>query len=210
VRVCRNTAAAIAALGILAACGSKTTPSSPSTGGGTSSGSSSNATGPGVAPNTAVFSQSPIDIGVISTIVPIGNLNPPDHTLPTNHSYFFHPSVANAEVRSPATGTISIIQRGTDDSIYVTVSPGFTFYFGHVRLDTGIAEGGRLTAGQRIGVTASVATALDLGIINNALTLVGISPFWQLAVQGLLILLAVITDALVARRLQRLTIRRNR
>jgi len=176
VQVRRNTAAAIAALGILAACGSKTTPSSPSTGGGTNSGSSSNATGPGVALGSAVFSQSPIDIGVISTIVPIGNLNPPDHTLPTNHAYFFHPSVANAEVRSPAAGTVSIIQRGADDSIYVTVSPGFTFYFGHIRLDTGIAEGGKLTAGQRIGVTASVATALDLGIINNAVTLFFVRP----------------------------------
>ncbi len=43
--------------------------------------------------------------------------------------------------------------------------------------------------------------AFLLGIINNALTLVHISPFWQLAVQGLLILLAVITDALILRRL---------
>lgn len=45
--------------------------------------------------------------------------------------------------------------------------------------------------------------ALLLGIIENALTLVRISPFWQLAAQGLLILLAVIADALILRRLQR-------
>jgi rhamnose transport system permease protein len=45
--------------------------------------------------------------------------------------------------------------------------------------------------------------ALLLGIIENALTLVRISPFWQLAAQGLLILLAVIADALIMRRLQR-------
>jgi rhamnose transport system permease protein len=45
--------------------------------------------------------------------------------------------------------------------------------------------------------------AFLLGIINNALTLVQISPFWQLAVQGLLILLAVITDSAILRRLQR-------
>jgi rhamnose transport system permease protein len=49
-----------------------------------------------------------------------------------------------------------------------------------------------------------------LGIINNALTLVKISPFWQLAVQGLLILLAVIADATISRRLQRVVPRRSR
>jgi rhamnose transport system permease protein len=42
-----------------------------------------------------------------------------------------------------------------------------------------------------------------LGIIENALTLVRISPFWQLAAQGLLILTAVIVDSAISRRLQR-------
>lgn len=44
--------------------------------------------------------------------------------------------------------------------------------------------------------------ALLLGIIQNALTLIRISPFWQLAVQGLLILIAVVTDNLIQRRMQ--------
>jgi rhamnose transport system permease protein len=58
-------------------------------------------------------------------------------------------------------------------------------------------------------VTGVLLGALLLGIINNALTLVRISPFWQLAAQGLLILLAVIVDAVVLRRLQRtLTLRK--
>lgn len=47
--------------------------------------------------------------------------------------------------------------------------------------------------------------AFLLGIINNALTLVRISPFWQLAAQGLLILGAVIADAAILRRLHDLT-----
>jgi rhamnose transport system permease protein len=51
--------------------------------------------------------------------------------------------------------------------------------------------------------------SLLLGIIINALNLVRISPFWKLAVQGLVILLAVVSDALISRRLQRaLTLRR--
>jgi rhamnose transport system permease protein len=62
-------------------------------------------------------------------------------------------------------------------------------------------------SGSVLGV---VLGAFLLGIINNALTLSRISPFWQLAVQGLLILLAVITDAAISRRLQRLMVRRSR
>jgi rhamnose transport system permease protein len=44
--------------------------------------------------------------------------------------------------------------------------------------------------------------ALLLGVINNALTLVHISPFWQLAVQGLVILVAVVVDALISQQLR--------
>jgi rhamnose transport system permease protein len=47
--------------------------------------------------------------------------------------------------------------------------------------------------------------ALLLGIIQNALTIVRISPFWQLAAQGLLILIAVITDKWILGRLARTT-----
>ncbi len=50
--------------------------------------------------------------------------------------------------------------------------------------------------------------AFLLGIIENALTLVRISPFWQLAAQGLLILLAVIVDSAILRRLQRFASRK--
>ena len=45
--------------------------------------------------------------------------------------------------------------------------------------------------------------ALLLGIIENSLPLVRISPFWQLAAQGLLILIAVVTDNLISRGAQR-------
>lgn len=54
-------------------------------------------------------------------------------------------------------------------------------------------------SGTVLGVTLG---ALLLGVINNALIIVRISPFWQLAVQGLLILLAIIVDSAVLRRLR--------
>lgn len=52
-------------------------------------------------------------------------------------------------------------------------------------------------------VVGVILGAFLLGTIENALTLVRISPFWQLAAQGLLILLAVIVDSAIGRRLQR-------
>jgi rhamnose transport system permease protein len=52
-------------------------------------------------------------------------------------------------------------------------------------------------------VTGVLLGAFLLGIINNALTLIRISPFWQLAAQGALILLAVIVDSVILRRLQK-------
>jgi rhamnose transport system permease protein len=45
--------------------------------------------------------------------------------------------------------------------------------------------------------------ALLLGTIDNSLPLLRISPFWQLALQGLLILTAVVVDNLILRGAQR-------
>ena len=45
--------------------------------------------------------------------------------------------------------------------------------------------------------------ALLLGMIQNALTLIRISPFWQLAAQGFLILVAVISDKWLLSRFER-------
>jgi len=45
--------------------------------------------------------------------------------------------------------------------------------------------------------------ALLLGTIQNSLTLIRISPFWQLAAQGLLILIAVISDKWILNRVER-------
>jgi rhamnose transport system permease protein len=53
-------------------------------------------------------------------------------------------------------------------------------------------------------ILGTVLGALFIGILANGLTLVHISEFWQQAVQGIVILGAVISNALIARRLQQL------
>jgi rhamnose transport system permease protein len=44
--------------------------------------------------------------------------------------------------------------------------------------------------------------ALFLGIVNNALTVIGLSPFYQMAIQGFVILAAIIANSVVDRRNQ--------
>jgi rhamnose transport system permease protein len=63
---------------------------------------------------------------------------------------------------------------------------------------------GGVSIGGGVGTVPGVMLgALLLGIIENSLPLVRISPFWQLALQGLLILIAVVTDSLIMRSAQR-------
>jgi rhamnose transport system permease protein len=47
-----------------------------------------------------------------------------------------------------------------------------------------------------------------LGIIANALPLINVSPFWQQGIQGVVVLAAVITNALVRRNSDRNALRR--
>lgn len=67
--------------------------------------------------------------------------------------------------------------------------------------------GGVSTSGGVGTVPGVLLGALLLGIIQNSLTLIRISPFWQLAVQGLLILIAVVTDHLILRGMQQRAVR---
>ena len=53
-------------------------------------------------------------------------------------------------------------------------------------------------------VPGVILGAFLLGTIENALILVRISPFWQLAAQGLLILVAVVVDSAIRHRLQQI------
>ncbi|HOV64307.1 MAG TPA: ABC transporter permease, partial [Spirochaetia bacterium] len=47
-----------------------------------------------------------------------------------------------------------------------------------------------------------------LGILNNALPLINVSPFWQQAIQGFTILAAIITNVLVKRNTDRTALKR--
>ncbi|MFT3849593.1 MAG: ABC transporter permease [Propionivibrio sp.] len=70
--------------------------------------------------------------------------------------------------------------------------------------------GGVSIAGGSGKISGIVMGTLLLGILNNALPLINVSPFWQTFIQGSIILAAVMINALVKRRAMRKTMRKRR
>jgi rhamnose transport system permease protein len=68
--------------------------------------------------------------------------------------------------------------------------------------------GGVSIAGGIGSVGGTVLGALFLGLINNALPVINVSPFWQMAISGAAIILAVIFNARGERTRGRLILRR--
>jgi rhamnose transport system permease protein len=85
---------------------------------------------------------------------------------------------------------------------YVDVAGGF-----ELSVVAACVIGGVSIAGGIGSVMGALLGALFLGVINNALPVVGISPFWQLAISGLAIILAVAFNAQQGRRKGRIILR---
>lgn len=59
--------------------------------------------------------------------------------------------------------------------------------------------GGVSISGGSGKVSGVILGSLLIGILNNALPLIGVSPFWQMAIHGFIILFAVIANTMVGR-----------
>ena len=62
-----------------------------------------------------------------------------------------------------------------------------------------VVIGGTSLSGGRGSIMGTVLGAVIIGVLNNGLVLLNVSPFWQQVVKGLVILLAVIIDKLNAK-----------
>jgi hypothetical protein len=99
---------------------------------------------------TALLSVSPIDVGVIRELTPLGSLNPPAHTLPTDHVYFYATFTAGTKavipVLAPGDVTISEVVKqtrtggglpdATDYSMTFFPCADLNLYYAHVVLTT--------------------------------------------------------------------------
>lgn len=175
----RGAGAALALALSAVACGGSdkgsgvTSPTGPTTTG------STGVTGGGLA-STLVFTHSPIPFDAIEFVVPIGNLNPPGHTLPTDHAYFYfrlqHPDAPQYEVVAPAGGIVIQVRRERDDYVRIQATGSHTYYLGHVIADQTLMSGATVAAGQRLGVTSNLAYGIDLGLANDRVTLGFVNP----------------------------------
>ncbi|WED28734.1 ABC transporter permease [Vibrio sp. DW001] len=86
---------------------------------------------------------------------------------------------------------------------YVDIANGF-----ELQVIAACVIGGVSIAGGTGTVLGCLLGALFLGIINNALPVIGVSPFWQMAISGSVIILAVIANSRSERRLGRIILRK--
>ncbi|MBV9866339.1 MAG: ABC transporter permease [Abitibacteriaceae bacterium] len=70
--------------------------------------------------------------------------------------------------------------------------------------------GGTNILGGSGSVPGTVLGCLLLGVINNALVITNLSAFWQLAIYGVVILIAVAVDSLIRRQLERAAVDQTR
>jgi rhamnose transport system permease protein len=73
---------------------------------------------------------------------------------------------------------------------YVDVANGF-----ELQVIAACVIGGVSIVGGLGTVVGCVIGALFIGVVNNALPIIGVSPFWQMAISGLVIIIAVIANA---------------
>lgn len=129
---------------------------------------------------TLSFTFSPINVASIQYIVPLGQMRPWPHTLPTDHAYVYHHLNAGAftplPVLAPAAGTISNTYPGTNGEVkaWVKVNSRYTYYFDHVVLAPGLTVGSVVAAGSVIGTSPGIA--FDFAVTDMAITQSFIRP----------------------------------
>jgi hypothetical protein len=117
-----------------------------------------------------LFIRSPVDTIYIKSATPLGNINPPGHTFPTDHMYFYLQGADFVPIYSIAGGTIEHFRynEGSDDySVEIKYSPSCSYYFDHVANPLAyVEEGYGLEAGILLGYCKTNRGAFDLGVID--------------------------------------------
>ena len=141
---------------------------------------------PSIECNEPAFTTSIVDINKLDYIIPLGNLNPPGHTLPTRHMYFWvtEPTDLIAPARIHVTNLHIFTGKGDYEIGFQTCS-GVNGYFIHLdtlspRLEPMISYdncAGDLCfvdldmwfdAGEFLGQVGINGLSFDLGIIDDS------------------------------------------
>jgi hypothetical protein len=130
------------------------------------------------------FHVSPVAVDQVRFIVPLGSLNPPGHTLPTDHIYFYvaDPSLGETgasrrtDFFAPADGTVTAVVDngiGADRKVYVQATSRVQYNIDHLIPAITLAPGVQVRAGDRLGTSGS-SFGIDLGVTNQDVTLSGL------------------------------------
>jgi len=141
-----------------------------------------------------VFTNAPIDLPTVDFLEPLGNLNPPGHTFPTDHIYFYYvnlgfPAVINpittvnptncksgCPVYAPADGYLSNIRLSSDNggtpnqyNVTFTHTDTFSSYLDHLTtLDPSIlAQAGRINPSGNNGEWIPVKAGEVVGTVGG-------------------------------------------
>ncbi len=127
------------------------------------------------------FSVSPIDPDLIQFIVPLGNMGPWAHTLPTDHIYFYHHlnsgAFAPLSVVAPASGVVEFAlppNASGEQKVGIRVNRTYLYYLDHVNLAPGVAAGATVQAGSTLGTSAGIA--FDFNVTNSGIFLGFVNP----------------------------------
>lgn len=149
-------------------------------GGGSSSGST-------LPPGPGTFTALPMDSIWLNHIISLGWINPPGHTIPTDHIYFGYVQKAGdpaptgpLAVYAPGAATIQQILQVpvsgiAEAKVWFRMTGTFTYYLDHLVLDSSLRVGSVVAAGQRLGTTG-LGPSFDMGVIDEQINLAFINP----------------------------------
>lgn len=153
-------------------------------GGGPSGGSSS---GSDLPPGPGTFTALPMNPAWMNHIISLGWINPPGHTIPTDHIYIGYVQKAGDPtppgplvVYAPGAATIQQILRVpvggiAECKVWFRMTGTFTYYLDHLVLDGSLQVGSAVVAGQRVGTTG-LAPSFDMGVIDEEINLAFLNP----------------------------------
>jgi len=134
-------------------------------------------------PGQMNFSYLPTDLSDSCLyVIPLGNLNPPGHTRPSDHMYFVCEDAITRTIYAPASG--KIIDKYDFDHGECRITVGVTntssYYFMHIVLDKDLHLGSEVKAGQKLGTTSETSIGFDMGAMVRTV----MQPFIDTALYG--------------------------
>jgi hypothetical protein len=117
-----------------------------------------------------VFEICPVDTSLIAEASPLGNLNPPGHTFPSDHIGFYLHGPGTVPVLAMTRGTIRQIyynEWSDDYRIEFNHNKSVLSYFDHICcLFSAINEGASVNTGDTLGYARASLGAFDIGVVN--------------------------------------------